>query len=85
MTQTVEAARRDAGSTAPGLHHNPPTQEAVMAIRKGSTSHEFGKTYCMFIKRLKVLGCVFCPACYAYVWAEHQHAGAAVVDLRKAA
>lgn len=48
-------------------------------VRLGETA----RTYQQFIKRLKALGCVFCPECYAYAWPDHKHAGA--VKLNKAA
>lgn len=55
-----------------------------MAGRKGSTKREaFGPLYRSFIARLKALGCVFCPTCYAYLPAEHAHVDA--VELRKVA
>lgn len=33
----------------------------------------FGPIYRAFRKRMDALGCVLCPACYAYVWPTHVH------------
>ncbi len=52
-----------------------------MATRKVIRLGETAKLYNHLIKRLKVLGCVFCPTCYAYMMPDHQH----VEALRKAA
>lgn len=37
------------------------------------TKQPFGPLYKGFIARLRALGCVFCPTCYAYVTPEHNH------------
>jgi putative component of membrane protein insertase Oxa1/YidC/SpoIIIJ protein YidD len=48
-------------------------------VRLGETA----KLYGAFIKRLKALGCVFCPTCYAYMAPEHQHVTA--FEMKEAA
>lgn len=44
--------------------------------------HSWAGVYGAFIRRVRQLGCEFCPVCYAYVVPDgHEHAAA----LRKAA
>ena len=35
-------------------------------------------------KRLRQMGCVFCPACFAFMWPEHVHTRSLALDLREA-
>ena len=53
-------AQRKASTTA---------SATVTAIGRASSAGIYGQ----LLKRLKALGCVFCPGCYAYMYPDHVH------------
>lgn len=64
--------RKTARQGVPGVRGG--AVDRGVAVRKGKAvkASAFGPLYRSYIKRLKELGAVFCPRCYAYL-NPHEH------------
>ncbi len=52
---------------------------SAKVVKLGDTA----KLYGALMRRLRALGCVFCPLCHAYLYPDHLHVE--TVELREAA